>query len=162
MRLFDLERFEDESGISGVGIVAQGVEFDDGTCVLRWLTEPRSTAVYAIERELDAIHGHGGKTKIQWRGRSNAFDRAKLDAYQDRCENVPFASVGGLDRRGSMFAPKYIDPIDREEYLRGYRAAAREMFGDDWESCVFGWAPAITIDPATALATEAGKEGNGS
>jgi len=30
MRTFFLERIEDETGISGTGIVAEGVEFSDG------------------------------------------------------------------------------------------------------------------------------------
>ena len=145
MRLFDLDRIEDESGVSGTGIVAQGVEFDDGTIVLRWLTANRSTAVYADEKTLEAIHGHNGKTVVQWRSQNNVFDRAKQDAYQDRCENAPFASVGGLELRGCMRAPSYVARVDQEEYLRGYRAAAREMYGDDWQTCAFGWKPALVV-----------------
>ena len=64
MQLFQLQRDEDESGVSGVGVVAQGVMFDDGTAALRWLTEHKSTAVYESLDSLEAIHGHGGKTRI--------------------------------------------------------------------------------------------------
>lgn len=145
MRLFDLERIADETGISGTGIVAQGVEFDDGTIVLRWLTENRSTSLYDNEKTVDAIHGHGGKTVIHWRGRS-AFDRAQLDAYQDRCENVPFASVGGIEKRSAMTAPYYIEKEDVSEYLRGYAHSCRLIFGDDWQTCEFGWAPALVVN----------------
>jgi hypothetical protein len=66
MRLFELHRVEDESGVSGTGRVAQGCQFDDGVCVLRWLTAFRSTAIYSSIAELDAIHGHAGKTKVVW------------------------------------------------------------------------------------------------
>lgn len=66
MRNFNLVRHEDESGVSGVGNVAQGVEFNDGTCAMRWLTETPSTAVYASITDLEAIHGHGGKTVVVW------------------------------------------------------------------------------------------------
>lgn len=65
---FVLVRDEDESGVSGTGVVAQGVEFSDGTCVLHWMTDYRSTAVYRNLEELEAIHGHGGKTRIVWLG----------------------------------------------------------------------------------------------
>lgn len=65
-RLFQLVRHEDETGISGTGAVAEGVKFSDGTCVLRWLTEHSSTAVYASISELEAIHGHNGKTEVVW------------------------------------------------------------------------------------------------
>ena len=63
---FELHRREDETGISGVGHVADGVEFEDGTCVLHWRTEHRSTAVYASFKDLLAIHGHDGKTRPVW------------------------------------------------------------------------------------------------
>lgn len=57
---------EDTSGISGVGNVAQGVEFDDGTCAMRWLTEHRSTAIYDNITDLIKIHGHNGATVVIW------------------------------------------------------------------------------------------------
>lgn len=65
-RRFVLNRLEDETGISGVGLVAQGVEFEDGQCVLRWLTEHRSTAVYPSVDTLLHLHGHSGKTRVDW------------------------------------------------------------------------------------------------
>ncbi len=146
MRLFDLDRIEDESGVSGTGIVAQGVEFDDGSITLRWLTDFKSTALYADEKTLEAIHGHGGKTKVVWRDHSNTFDRARTDCVQDSCENCPFASVGGPDARASMRAPEYITGHwARSEYLRGYAFQARQSYGADWQTCAFGWGPAITI-----------------
>lgn len=65
-RLFDLVRAEDASDVSGTGLVAWGVQFPDGVCVLRWCVALRSTAVYASIEELEAIHGHDGKTRIEW------------------------------------------------------------------------------------------------
>ena len=66
MRRFQTVRTEDKTGVSGVGIVAEGVQFSDGVCVLRWLTERTSTAIYADINDLIAIHGHGGTTTVQW------------------------------------------------------------------------------------------------
>lgn len=66
MRRFKLIRKEDESGISGTGNVAGGVEFDDGTCAMRWDTATASTGLYNNITELEAIHGHGGKTIVVW------------------------------------------------------------------------------------------------
>lgn len=66
MRRFYLVRNEDESGVSGTGTVAEGVEFTDGTCVMRWKTATASTAVYNSIVDLEVIHGHGGKTLVQW------------------------------------------------------------------------------------------------
>lgn len=65
---FYLNRVEDETGVSGTGIVAEGVQFTDGTAVLRWTTATSSTAVYASIGDVEAIHGHGGSTQIVWAG----------------------------------------------------------------------------------------------
>lgn len=66
MRRFYLEREEDESGVSGVGRIAEGIEFDSGKCILSWLTPTSSVGVYDNIKAVKAIHGHGGKTKIKW------------------------------------------------------------------------------------------------
>ena len=64
MRKFVLEREEDESGVSGTGIVAEGVVFTNGFAVLSWLTPLTSVAVYHSIDVLERVHGHGGKTKV--------------------------------------------------------------------------------------------------
>lgn len=61
---FVLMRSQDVSGTSGVGRVADGVEFNDGTAVLRWNTEMSSTAIYKSLAELEGIHGHNGATVV--------------------------------------------------------------------------------------------------
>ena len=45
----------------------EGVEFSDGTVVVRWLTEFRSHSVWASFTDLDKIHGHPEYgTIIKW------------------------------------------------------------------------------------------------
>lgn len=63
---FHLLREIDDSGISGTGVVAEGVEFSDGVCVLRWMTEISSTVMYQSIEDVKRIHGHHGHTKIVW------------------------------------------------------------------------------------------------
>lgn len=63
MRMFELVRSEDVSGVSGTGVVAKGVEFEDGTVVLKWAT---SLTVFPSVEALLAIHGHEGRTVISW------------------------------------------------------------------------------------------------
>lgn len=65
---FVLRRDEDETGVSGVGVVAQGVVFSDGTVAMRWMTEYRSTVIYDCIEDVERIHGHGGKTKVVFLG----------------------------------------------------------------------------------------------
>ena len=64
MKIFYLNRTEDESGISGTGRVAQGFIFDNGKVAVTWLSEHPSVTVYDSIGEVHAIHGHGGKTEV--------------------------------------------------------------------------------------------------
>ncbi len=66
MKRFVLQRDEDESGISGEGIVAEGVQFSSGKCAMHWLTDVTSVAMYDNIEDLESIHGHDGKSKIMW------------------------------------------------------------------------------------------------
>jgi len=66
LRRFNLVRNEDESGVSGTGNVAQGIEFDNGRCVMMWLTSVSSGAFYDSIQDVEYIHGHGGKTIVEW------------------------------------------------------------------------------------------------
>ena len=163
MRRFVLNRVTDATGVSGTGIVAEGVMWGDGTCALRWRTASKSTAVYECMADLETIHGHNGDTRIEFvdedvvmfGGNTQPFERGRCDAIQDRCENCPFASVGGKESRDNMRAPKYIPQSDAAEYLRGYAHQARILFGDDWQTCEFEWVHAMTIGDA------AGEQGRG-
>lgn len=66
MKRFLLYRDSDDSGVSGTGVVAEGVMFTDGTAVMRWVSEHTSTAVYRSVEDIKTIHGHGGATKLVW------------------------------------------------------------------------------------------------
>tara|TARA_S200002703_G_C3775790_1_gene238880 strand:- start:1154 stop:1429 length:276 start_codon:yes stop_codon:yes gene_type:complete len=66
MRRFKVKREEDESGVSGTGIVAEGVEFDDGTVAMKWLSHKSTVTFFANIKHLKDLHGHGGKTKVVW------------------------------------------------------------------------------------------------
>jgi hypothetical protein len=65
MKYFLLNRLVDETGISETGIVAEGIEFKSGKCVISWLTECQSIAVYDSMEDVIKIHGHNGKTVIE-------------------------------------------------------------------------------------------------
>ena len=64
IRVGHILRHEDESGVSGTGIVAEWVEFSDGEVVVHWLSHTPSTNHYRNFKQVDAIHGHGGKTEM--------------------------------------------------------------------------------------------------
>jgi len=64
MKTFDLLRREDESGVSGTGLVAEGVEFTDGTVAIRWKSDMACTGIYDSIEHVVHIHGHEGKTVV--------------------------------------------------------------------------------------------------
>ncbi|MFW0796480.1 hypothetical protein AAFP30_21910 [Gordonia sp. CPCC 205515] len=67
MRTFVLQRDSDVTGISGTGIVAEGIEFTDGRVAMRWIVgEHQSTVVWDSIDAVHAIHGHDYATQIVW------------------------------------------------------------------------------------------------
>jgi hypothetical protein len=61
---FYLLRKEDVSGVSGEGIIAQGVILHSGQVVMEWLTANGSIAIYKSIDEIQVLHAHGGKTEV--------------------------------------------------------------------------------------------------
>lgn len=68
MKLFQLHRTEDISGISGTGTVAEGVQFTDGTVAVRWLNKDirPTTVIHDDIESVITLHGHGGATQVVW------------------------------------------------------------------------------------------------
>lgn len=67
-RLFDVIRHHDPSCISGIGVIAQGVQFRDGQTVVQWCVPdmPRATHVWDSVEDMLKVHGHGGLTEVRW------------------------------------------------------------------------------------------------
>lgn len=63
---FYLARDHDLTGISGTGVVAEGVEFSTGWVALTWLTEVNSLCFYPSIENVKQIHGHAGSTRVMW------------------------------------------------------------------------------------------------
>lgn len=67
MRRFNLVRNEDISGVSGTGVVAEGVFFErSGFYVLSWISAHKCVNIYPSLAEMMAVHGHEGATEILW------------------------------------------------------------------------------------------------
>ncbi|CAL9593619.1 hypothetical protein SUDANB1_05275 [Streptomyces sp. enrichment culture] len=62
---FVLRRRRDVSGVSGLGDVADGVLWPDGTASVRWRGEHPSTVFWDRGRvSIELIHGHQGATEV--------------------------------------------------------------------------------------------------
>lgn len=104
MRTFTLQRTVDISGVSGTGVVAEGVEFSDGTAALRWRSGLASTAVYASVEDLVAIHGHHGATTVVWLDPAGAVNRADVDAAIEQLGRE-LTTEANWEREGSEAGP---------------------------------------------------------
>jgi hypothetical protein len=62
MRRFQLLRQHDVTGVSGEGVVAEGVRLDDGTAVVHWLGDKPSFVLWPDYEHAVAVHGHHGLT----------------------------------------------------------------------------------------------------
>ncbi len=89
IRVGIINRHEDVHGVSGNGDHKADVfECSDGTCIVRWLGKDGSTNVYAGVKNVTNVHGHGGKTEIEWLWEQEAppdpmeaiFDKKILEA----------------------------------------------------------------------------------
>jgi hypothetical protein len=49
MRVFKMFRQADYSGVSGTGLVLEGVVFTSGKCIVNWLTPPPSGSVNVFD-----------------------------------------------------------------------------------------------------------------
>jgi hypothetical protein len=61
---FKLLRTQDVSGVSGIGVVAEGVIFTNGKCAVTWYGKIASVTVYNTFKDCEQIHGHEGRTKF--------------------------------------------------------------------------------------------------
>jgi len=98
-RAFVLQRDEDVTGVSGTGVVAEGVEFSDGTVSLRWTSEWPTSVVFhdrGIE-SVRAVHGHDGRTRIVWRDREIEALEAVADKVQDLIWNDLVDAVAAIE-----------------------------------------------------------------
>lgn len=66
-RRFVLRRSEDPTGVSGLGDVADGVLWPDGTAAVRWRGEHPSAVHWDRGKtSVELIHGHQGATEVVW------------------------------------------------------------------------------------------------
>lgn len=95
-RRFELHRDRDASGVSGTGVVADGVEWPDGSVSIRWRGERPSVVFWATVADAEAVHGHGGLTRFVWLdtdGPAHGADPAIVQRVAAELEKLPDALV---------------------------------------------------------------------
>ena len=67
-REFDLVRHAPSpSGISGLGVIADGIRLDSGLIVMGWHPPHESLVLWPSIEEVEAVHGHSGSTEVVWK-----------------------------------------------------------------------------------------------
>lgn len=66
MRTFKLVRDEDVSGISGTGVVAEGIEYTNGKVSMCWRGDFHTIENADNIHVIEYLHGHQGRTRIVW------------------------------------------------------------------------------------------------
>ena len=128
MRIFQLDRKEDVSGVSGTGIVAEGVQFSNGKVVISWLSENTSVVVYDSMTIAMNVHCHGGKTRVVW------VDPMPTPKREGKLTVLKKAPDGTL-LVGDVFGGVFLISKDRVPY--------EELSGD----------PVTVVDPAISTIT---------
>ncbi|MBM0235942.1 hypothetical protein JNW88_00370 [Micromonospora sp. ATA32] len=80
-RRFELHRDHDVSGVSGTGVVADGVRWPDGSVSIRWRGERPSIVFWHSLADAEQVHGHGGATRFMWLDDGPANDDAEARGY---------------------------------------------------------------------------------
>lgn len=115
MRRFYLRRKEDISGMSGVGKIAEGVEFSNGRVAIIWLSEFESTGQYSSITALERVHTHNGKhdTRVVWidpkfeeveekvkETKTKAIEELVTEEAEEAASKAEAAEVGFIDGNG--------------------------------------------------------------
>ena len=108
-RMFHLERDTDVSGVSGVGRVADGVLWPDGSVTIRWRGEQPSTVNWATLEHAEAVHGHGGATRIVFDDDVAGGEIAQDTAPGDAADDVKVASIYLRCAQRFAWTPKQTD-----------------------------------------------------
>ena len=96
MKTFILRRLVDVSGISGIGMVAEGVQFKDGQVALSWFGVHHTVEISPSIETVEKIHGHGGKTIVEWDDTEEwSVARARrIDKYLAKAQQIVKAMRG--------------------------------------------------------------------
>lgn len=119
---FVLVRDQDVSGVSGTGVVANGILWPDGQAVIHWTGSayPTTTPHPGGMESVLAVHGHNGATRVVWQTIGGPPPARYGDVWQELVGYVQQA----FDDGGQ------IDPAHLLDYMRELRhkalAPARE------------------------------------
>lgn len=128
-RRFYLQRDVDPTGVSGTGIVADGVVWPDNSVSVRWRGERPSIVFWASFSDVLAIHGHNGATKVVWIDPSSGGMRlARIAEGHSKNLTAGGMTSGDCNECGwSWPCPTYVWATTERDYLSVWNPADDEL-----------------------------------
>lgn len=84
MKTFYLLRHEDLHGHSGLGVVAEGVIFDNGMVAMTWLSEWKTMTTFPNIQTVRKLHSHEGRTEIIIQGKNKKWETCQAEIRQKK------------------------------------------------------------------------------
>jgi hypothetical protein len=141
-RTFRLVRDEDVTGVSGTGTVADGVAWPDGSVSVRWRGEHPSAVFWDDMKAVEHVHGHGGRTQIEW---DDVPARSEADVLRGAADRF---------RRAAATHGPLLDDPDSKRWHDTYTEAADVL--ETW--ALNGGVPPFGGSATSATADEAAPE----
>ncbi|MFE2469765.1 hypothetical protein [Streptomyces mirabilis] len=144
---FRVHRDQDVSGISGTGVVAEGVQFSDGWVVTHWLDqapmwEPKTDVWHHKgTRPITKVHGHGGVTRIVWTSEeerqrrdivADVFDRIERGIHSVQDYQAAPVEVGE-ERIADGATPVVVKVLEQRDRMKATVERARAL-ADRWQA----------------------------
>ncbi len=161
IRIGVIRRHEDVHGVSGTGVVAEVIEFSDGSAVARWLGKDAMSNVAAGVKNITNVHGHGGKMEIEWLWEQEP-DADPMDAVFERKIAEAGGFVQGLDGPTGPTAVK--EEAEKEAEAEEIAEALVEEAADTVDRVADKLAKKLlekTAEKSAVKIAESAKAGNG-
>lgn len=127
-RRFQLHRSTDVTNVSGTGIVADGIQWPDGTISIRWRGDRPSVVFWQRAEDALHVHGHAGSTQIMWLDEPEQaiaeMDAASVWVVPKEPADPSWLAPGGRVWVMSQLNADDMSPAEAREFAAGYLAAA--------------------------------------
>ncbi|WP_155054545.1 hypothetical protein [Streptomyces blattellae] len=146
-RPFVLRRDRDLSGVSGTGIIADGILFPDGQAAIHWRGKWALTTPHPSMESITDIHDHGGQGDLHviWADEDTIPVADHLDAAERAQQEIE--RLRGVAGRAYLLADRWEAAHGASQFLvRVAGAELRDVLNDDQADAP---AAADTMAPAT-------------
>lgn len=122
-RQFVLYRYKDVSGISGEGVVAEGVEFANGQAVLKW--HPKTSNI----RKRD-VRNRTKNKDFMFHGSISVFQSVdeiiEIHGHKGNSEVLYLDEIAGVQDKNKLYEPPWSDEDIIKDFRKKVKAASKD------------------------------------